>query len=85
MISLECVLLDVHDIHSAYSYSQWLSDGVNGQVVASSLTYLHLISCGNFPLTLRLLMLYIYMQHLFLMFLDHTQRRSTVGRTPLDE
>ena len=23
------------------------------------------------------------MQHLFLMFLDHTQRRTTVGRTPL--
>ena len=37
--------------------------------------------------TLRLLMsyIYIYMEHLFLMFLDHTQRRSTVGRTPLDE
>ena len=27
----------------------------------------------------------IYMEHPFLMFLDHTQRRSTVGRTPLDE
>jgi hypothetical protein len=25
------------------------------------------------------------MEHLFLMFLDHTQRRTTVGRTPLDE
>ena len=25
------------------------------------------------------------MQHPFLMFLDHTQRRSTVDRTPLDE
>ena len=25
------------------------------------------------------------MQRLFLMFLDHTQRRTTVGRTPLDE
>jgi hypothetical protein len=36
-------------------------------------------------LTLRLLMSYIYMEHLFLMFLDHTQGRSTVGRTPLDE
>jgi len=38
-------------------------------------------------LTLRQLMfyIYIYMEHLFLMFLDHTQRRSTVGRTPLDE
>ena len=29
--------------------------------------------------------IYIYMQHPFLMFLDHTQRRSTVGRTPLDK
>ena len=44
-------------------------------------------------LTLRLLMsyiyiyiyIYIYMEHPFLMFLDHTQRRTTVGRTPLDE
>ena len=25
------------------------------------------------------------MEYPFLMFLDHTQRRSTVGRTPLDE
>ena len=25
------------------------------------------------------------MEHLFLMFLDQTQRRTTVGRTPLDE
>jgi hypothetical protein len=30
-------------------------------------------------------MSYIYMEHPFLMFLDHTQRRSTVGRTPLEE
>ena len=40
-------------------------------------------------LTLRLLMsyiyIYIYMEHPFLMFLDHTRRRTTVGRTPLDE
>jgi len=38
-------------------------------------------------LTLRLLMsyIYIYMERIFLMFLDHTQRRTTVGRTPLDE
>ena len=36
-------------------------------------------------LTLRRLVSYIYMEHPFLMFLDHTQRRSTVGRTPLDE
>ena len=25
------------------------------------------------------------MEHQFLMFLDHTQRRTTAGRTPLDE
>ena len=40
-------------------------------------------------LTFRLLMsyiyIYIYIEHPFLMFLDYTQRRSTVGRTPLDE
>ena len=44
-------------------------------------------------LTFRLLMSYIYIyiyiymcvEHPFLMFLDHTQRRGTVGRTPLDE
>ena len=36
-------------------------------------------------LTLRWLMSYIYMEHPFLMFLDHTQRRTTVSRTPLDE
>ena len=40
---------------------------------------------GWIALTLRRLMSYIYMEHPFLMFLDHTQRRSTVGRTPLDE
>jgi len=38
-----------------------------------------------FILTLRRLMSYIYMEHPFLMFLDHTQRRTSVGRTPLDE
>ena len=57
-------------------------------------TYTILCTCVyGFVLTLRLLMsyiyiyiyIYIYMKHLFLMFLDHTQRRSTVGRTPLDE
>ena len=49
----------------------------------------HLLSeihdTGYFVLTLRYIYIYIYMEHLFLMFLDHTQRRSTVGRTPLDE
>ena len=36
-------------------------------------------------LTFRRLMSYTYMEHPFLMFLDHTQRRTTVGRTPLGE
>jgi hypothetical protein len=29
--------------------------------------------------------IYIYMEHTFFVFLDHTQRRSTIGRTSLDE
>ena len=54
----------------------------------------HHIQHKKFPVhEFRLLMscvyiyiyIYIYMEHLFLMFLDHTQRRTTVGRTPLDE
>ena len=57
--------------------------------------FLHVSRIRVKSLTLRLLMshiytyiyiyIYIYMEHPFLMFLDHTQRRSTVGRTPLDE
>jgi len=49
--------------------------------------FLHVSRIWVTSLTLRLLMsyIYIYMKHLFLMFLDHTQRRTTVGRTPLDE
>jgi hypothetical protein len=55
--------------------------------------FLHVSRITVKLLTFRLLMsyiyiyiyIYIYMEHLFLMCLDHTQRRSTVGRTPLDE
>ena len=53
--------------------------------------FLHVSRIRVKSLTLRLLMsyiyiyIYIYMEYLFLMFLDQTQRRSTVGRTPLDE
>ena len=47
--------------------------------------FLHVSRMRVKLLTLRRLMSYIYMEHPFLMFLDHTQRRSTVGRTPLDE
>ena len=56
-------------------------------LLQSALAVTILVSSTSKALTLRLLMsyIYIYMEHLFLMFLDHTQRRSTVGRTPLDE
>ena len=47
--------------------------------------FLHASRIRVKSLTIRLLMSYIYMEHLFLMFLDHTQRRTTVGRSPLDE
>ena len=47
--------------------------------------FLHVSRIRVKSLILRLLMSYIYMEQLFLMFLDHTQRRTTVGRTPLDE
>ena len=47
--------------------------------------FLHVSRIRVKSLILRLLMSYMYMEHLFLMFLDHTQRRSTVGRTPLGE
>jgi len=47
--------------------------------------FLHVSRIRVKTLTLRLLMSYIYMERLFLMFLDHTQRRTTVGRAPLDE
>ena len=54
-------------------------------------SHVHVVITDCSKLTLRRLMsyiyiyIYIYMEHPFLMFLDHTQRRSTVGRTPLDE
>ena len=59
--------------------------GLNTYTPVQYLTQHH----AFFPLTLTLPMsyiyIYVYMERLFLMFLDHTQRRSTVGRTPLDE
>jgi len=47
--------------------------------------FLHVSRIRVKLLTFRRLMSYIYMEHPFLMFLDHTQRCSTVGRTALDE
>ena len=54
-------------------------------VHATVIVLVHWTKSRNCLLTLRRLMSYIYMEHPFLMFLDHTQRRSTVGRTLLDE
>ena len=42
-----------------------------------SYTYIYIYIYGSY--------IYIYIEHPFFMFLGHTQRRSTVGRTPLDE
>ena len=47
--------------------------------------FLHVSRIRVKLLTFRLLMSYVYMKHPFLIFLDHTQRRGTVGRTPLEE
>ena len=49
--------------------------------------FLHVSRIRVKSLTLMPLMsyIYIYMEHPFLMFLDHTLRRTTAGRTPLDE
>ena len=51
--------------------------------------FLHISRIRVKSFSLRLLIsyiyIYIYMEHPFLMFLDHTQRRTAVGRTPLDE
>ena len=51
----------------------------------NSTTQMDIFDVTYIMLTLRLLMSYIYMERIFLMFLDHTQRRTTVGMTPLDE
>ena len=45
--------------------------------------FLHVSRIRVKSLTLRLLMSYIYMEHPFLMFLDHTRRRTTVQAAPL--
>ena len=78
----------INDFLTKLSYEIWdtifSTDDVNIMFNSFLDTYLKMFY-SSFPLTLRSPTLYIYMEHLFLMFLDHTQRRSTVGRTPLDE
>ena len=70
---------------SSRSASQELSAFYGTQTLTSLYSRARRWSLYAATLTLRRLMSYIYMEHPFLMFLDHTQRRSTVGRTPLDE
>ena len=47
--------------------------------------FLHVSRIRVKLLTFRLLMSYIYGAHILYVSRSHTQRRSTVGRTPLDE
>ena len=61
-------------------FDVWFQPDVRG----GGLTKLYKTDMDKY-LTLGLLMSYIYMERLFFMFLDHTQRRTRVGRTPLDE
>ena len=78
---------------NCYSYRLILNHVCIGYISSKNYSLLrkslssYVYGCCVHSLTLRLLMsyIYIYMEHLFLMFLDHTQRRTTVGRTPLDE
>ena len=65
--------------------SEYKREASNMRRPWSTRVYCAIIYTIMYTLTLRLLMSYIYMERLFLMFLGHTQRRSTVGRTPLDE
>ena len=87
-----------YSLKSAYIKKNYLTSGryyktnTNSFIIFQQCNSLFKL-CNYFLLTLRRLMsyiyiyiyIYIYMEHPFLMFLDHTQRRSTVGRTPLDE
>ena len=81
-------IIKVKKIHYYLTYTAAISSRHNQLYTLLQKKSMHVISKGHIThLTLRRLMsyIYIYMEHPFLMFLDHTQRRSTVGRTPLDE
>ena len=80
MVSSVCVVLCRYISLESGRTKQWIEDSEteDGRPWATA-------TVAPQGLTLRRLMSYIYMEHPFLMFLDHTQRRSTVGRTPLDE
>ena len=76
-----------NSIHRITQFREGSEHARNVIIILTFLTFSPFKSAEISALTLRLLMsyIYIYMEHQFLMFLDHTQRRTTVGRTPLDE
>ena len=80
------VCLERVELYLYYPYVPYGLYRASVPVQGCTLPYLVLtVLLVELRLTLRRLMSYIYIEHPFLMFLDHTQRRSTVGRTPLDE
>ena len=72
--------LGAHLIFLYYRRRVYLNLITYSQVTWYQSPCIRCIRTRNPRLTLRLLMSYIFMEHLFLMFLDHTQRRSTVGK-----
>ena len=69
-------------LQNVISKKVWILSNIAARI-ANLLSFLFSGMCMS--LTLRLLTSYIYMERIFLMFLDHTQRRTTIGRTPLDD
>ena len=88
MILLNFVCLQ---IYTALHRSRLLYSAPSFMVFFSAVETSISLPPNSWYLTLRRLMsyiyiyIYIYMERIFLMFLDHTERRSTVCRTPLDE
>jgi hypothetical protein len=88
IVSNSHLIISAHIIHPNRKLFNSLSPELNPICYLLALLahdFFHVSRIRVKSLTLRLLMSYIYMEHIFLMFLDHTQRRSTVGGTPLDE
>ena len=82
------VFRQYHSTNTSYSFINPLKPELNSICYLLALLahhFLHVSRIRVKSLTFRRLMSYVYMEHPFLMFLDHTRRRSTVGRTPLDE
>jgi len=89
LIAIKRMVTSVIDKHFGLidTGQRWLGGNKTPSPASIVLLCLGLMAATAFlhRLTLRKLMLYIYMEHLFLMFLDHTQRRNTVGRISAGE